>query len=68
MKVIFNSMKGTSRISAKMNLQQKNVPDKFEAAVREILKLFQKTNEIGRLEKQGMKLRHHFEPVFSISF
>ena len=24
--------------------------------------------EIGRLEKQGMKLRHHFEPVFSISF
>ncbi len=51
MKVIFNSMKGTSRISAKMNLQQKNVPDKFEAAVREILKLFQKTNEIGRLEK-----------------
>lgn len=50
MKVLYDNTKGPSRISCKMALPKKNTADKFDAAVKEILLKFQKTNEVGRLE------------------
>ena len=51
MKVLYNNNKGLSRVSCKMNVVKKPVADRFASAIGEILSLFQKTNEVGRIDK-----------------
>ncbi len=50
MRTVFNPLMSASRISGKVQ-SSKLVKDKFAEAVKKILNMFEKTNEIGRIDE-----------------